>query len=229
MSSLKSYLSAVQSTFEKEANPAYAVQQKKYMRDQFDYYGLKSKEAKAVRKEIYQTLGYPKETKEIQKLFRLFFKQPFRELHYFAIEVVEKNIKKQDADFIHFLEEMITTKSWWDTVDWINNLVGIHFKRFPELQKPYAYKWIDGENIWLARIAIIHQLKYKSDVDEVLLFDLIYQTRLSEEFFIRKAGGWALRQYSRVNPSSVIQFVEDHPDLSGLTKREALRLLKKNQ
>jgi 3-methyladenine DNA glycosylase AlkD len=225
---LKAYITSVKLAFEKEANPTYALKQKKYMRGQFEYYGLKSKEARLVRKEIYETHGFPKEAASIKKLVRLCFKQEFRELHYFGIEIVEKNIKKQEANFITFLEEMITTKSWWDTVDWINNLVGIHFKRYPELQKPYAYKWIDGENIWLVRIAIIHQLKYKTEVDKTLLFDLIYQTRLSDEFFIRKAGGWALRQLSRVDAAAVIHFVEENPDLSGLTKREALRLLKKN-
>jgi len=226
---LQVYIKSVILAFEKEANPTFARQQKKYMRGQFEYFGLKSKEARAVRKEIYQAHSYPKDTSTIKKLVRLCFKQEFRELHYFGIEVVEKNIKNQEEDFIAFLEEMITTKSWWDSVDWINNFIGIHFKRYPKLQKKYAYKWIEGENIWLARVAIIHQLKYKNKMDQDLLFDLIYLTRKSDEFFIRKAGGWALRQLSRFDSSAVINFVDTNPDLSGLTKREALRLLKKNQ
>jgi 3-methyladenine DNA glycosylase AlkD len=225
---LDAYIKSVKLAFEKEANPTNALQQKKYMRGQFEYYGLKSKEARAVRKEIYQTLGYPKDTPTLKKLVRLCFKDEFRDLHYFGIELVEKNIKKQEANFISFLEEMITSKSWWDSVDWINNFIGIHFKRYPELQKKYAYKWIENDNIWLVRVAIIHQLKYKNEMDQDLLFDLIYLTRKSDEFFIRKAGGWALRQLSRFDSSAVINFVDANPDLSGLTKREALRLLKKN-
>ena len=103
---------------------------------------------------------------------------------------------------------------------------GIHFKNFPELQHEYTYRWIESENIWLQRVAIIHQLFYKETTEEKLLFDMIRHRADSKEFFIRKACGWALRQYAKTNPKSVERFLTK-TKVSNLTVREARKQLDK--
>ena len=97
----------------------------------------------------------------------------------------------------------------------------------PELIDKYINIWSLDENIWLQRSAIIHQLKYKDNVNTDLLAKYIERSMGTDEFFLNKAIGWSLRQYSRFNPQWVVQFVDEHPDLANLSKKEALRLLLK--
>ncbi|MBK8491937.1 MAG: DNA alkylation repair protein [Saprospirales bacterium] len=221
---MEKYLETVKALFAEKGDPEIAPMQMKYMRNQFAYYGLKAPVWQALTKEIVQEMGIPA-GKELIDLVRLCLEEEYRELHYFALELVQKRIKKQEPDFIHFLEELVTTKSWWDTVDWLaNKMVGTHFKRYPDLVPAVPDRWIEGENIWLQRTAILFQLKYKQATDADLLFRYILRRADSKEFFIQKAAGWALREYSRTNPEAVVAFVENHR-LAGLTKREGLRLL----
>ncbi|MEO6040212.1 MAG: DNA alkylation repair protein, partial [Saprospiraceae bacterium] len=164
---------------------------------------------------------------DLKALVRLCLADDHRELHYFALETVQKNLKKQPADFLDFLEELIVTRSWWDTVDWLAKLVGMHLLRFPALQQPASARWLASDNLWLQRISMIFQLAYRDKTDAVLLFHNIRQLACSKEFFIQKGAGWALRQYSKIDPSAVRAFVESH-SLAPLTRREALKWLQKN-
>ena len=221
---MKKYLAAVKVLFEEKGDPNIAPMQMKYMRNQFAYYGLKAPVWQALTKEIVVEMGIPT-GQELKKLVRLCLDEEYRELHYFALELVQKRIKKQESDFIYFLEELVTTKSWWDTVDWIaNKMVGVHLKRYPELVPALPDRWIEGDNIWLQRTAILFQLKYKQATDADLLFRYILRRADSKEFFIQKGAGWALREYSKTNPEAVVAFIENH-QLAALTKREGLRLL----
>lgn len=208
------------------ADPEIAEGQMKYMRNQFEYMGLKAPTLKAAMKPIFKEHGYL-QGDELEEFVGLCMNDEYREMHYFGITMVEKVIKKQPAEFIHFIEQMLLTNSWWDTVDWINNFVGIHFKRYPQLRNPTTERWMDGDNFWLQRICIIFQLKYKNDVDFELMKKYILEVADSEEFFLQKAAGWALRQYSKFNPTDVLEFINNHR-LSKLTEREGLRLMKKS-
>jgi 3-methyladenine DNA glycosylase AlkD len=162
--------------------------------------------------------------KQLKEFVEGCYDQPYREVMYAGIEMMQRMLKYQSKSFIRVLEKCITTHSWWDTVDWLSKLVGYHFEKYPELQQEYSYKWIGSDNMWLQRAAIIHQLAYKTKTDEKLLFDLIDRKSGVNEFFIRKACGWALREYSKTNPKAVKQFVKTH-NLSPLTQKEALRLI----
>jgi len=124
---------------------------------------------------------------------------------------------------------MITTKSWWDTVDFIAaKLVGDYFKKYPNQIGKYIQKWINSDNMWLQRTAILFQLKYKNQLDPKLLKYIIQSQLGSNEFFINKAIGWVLREYSKTNPTWVFNFVNtNEKGLSNLSKTEALRLMKK--
>ena len=134
-----------------------------------------------------------------------------------------------DENPIEFIEFMIVNKPWWDTVDWVaSHHAGTYFKMFPHLIREKTGAWMNSENIWLQRSALLFQLKYKRHTDEKLLFDYILKLKDSKEFFIRKAIGWALREYSKTAPESVVHFVET-TELSGLSRREALKWLKRKK
>ncbi len=219
------YYQLVRDTFREKGNPDIAQKQMWYMRNQFEFFGLKMPQWTALTKEIHKEHGLP-EGEELRMFARLCFEDDHREMHYFALQTVEKAMKKQPPEFVEFLEELILSRSWWDTVDWVNKLVGLHFRRFPELTKPVTERWMASGNIWLQRVSMIFQLTFKDKTDAALLFDYVQRLSGSKEFFIQKGAGWALRQYSKTDPEAVQEFVENTP-LAPLTRREALRLIKK--
>lgn len=122
-------------------------------------------------------------------------------------------------------EWMITTKSWWDTVDCIApQCCGPLFAREPQLIQRYSERWVVSDHLWLRRAALLFQLKFKEQTDEALLFRYILLNADSDEFFIQKAIGWALREYAKTAPDTVRRFIQEHP-LKPLSKRESLKWL----
>ncbi len=150
---------------------------------------------------------------------------PQREFQYAATSVLWRCQDRLPASFIRTLEYLLVTKSWWDTVDTIaTGTVGVHFKRYPKVKARYLAKWRKSKNFWLRRACILFQLNYKKDTDFALMKAIIRENLGSKEFFINKAIGWALRQYTRVDPQGVRRFVAETP-LQPLSAREALKWL----
>lgn len=220
----QAYIDMVTDMFLKVSDPLRAEKQMAYMRGQFEYCGLGATIWYPMAKQIFIDHGMFT-GKKLKIFVEGCYDQSYREVLYVGIEMMQRMLPFQDASWIKILEKCITTHSWWDSVDWLAKLVGIFFRQYPELQHEYAHRWIESENIWLQRVAIIHQLFYREDTDEKLLFDMIRRRADSKEFFIRKACGWSLRQYSKTNPKRVIWFVKNN-ELSPLSIKEALRLLK---
>jgi len=128
---------------------------------------------------------------------------------------------------LQLAEFMITHKSWWDTVDLVaTKIAGTALSASPELIPAYADRWISSENIWLNRSALLFQLKFKKATGTNLLFSYILKCASMHEFFIRKAIGWALREYSKTTPDLVRTFVESQK-LSPLSRKETLKILAK--
>ncbi len=221
----EAYAAFILDRFLEAGDPVRAEQQCAYMRHKFDYCGLGAPEWMAILKDIFANHGMYT-GKELRVFVECCFEQEYREMHYAGLEMMQRQLMKQDKKWIRVLEKSIQTHSWWDSVDWLAKLTGIYFKKYPDLQHPYAHKWIASGNIWLQRVAIIHQLLWKGETDEGLLFEMIGKSRDSKEFFIQKACGWALRQYAKTNPRSVRQFLR-HQRLSNLTVREAEKQLNK--
>ena len=196
------------------------------MKDQFDYLGLPSPIRKELAKSFYAEHGYPT-PEELRSVVEKCWHLTYREYKYFAMELMARMKKKAGHDAIFLYEKLITDGSWWDTIDHLAPvLVGYHFQEYPEERGKYLNKWIASDNIWLQRSCILFQLKYKSDTDTRLLSSIIIELKDSKEFFIRKAIGWILREYSKTDPGFVIRFVQNH-DLSGLSHREALKWLER--
>jgi len=135
-------------------------------------------------------------------------------------------VKKLDPSHLPDVEHFIVAESWWDTVDSLAAwTVGPMVAAYPELVAVMDL-WIDDDNMWLNRTAIIHQLGYKNTTDAERLFRYCRRRADHRDFFVRKAIGWALRQHARVDPDAVRSFVAEHDaELSGLSKREALKHL----
>jgi 3-methyladenine DNA glycosylase AlkD len=148
---------------------------------------------------------------------------PEREFQYAALDLLARAAPALTADALQAVETLIVTKSWWDTVDALaSGVVGRIVLAHPATAATMD-RWLDHESMWLRRSAILHQLKWKERTDQERLFRYCLARADENEFFIRKAIGWALRQYSWTNPEAVRAFVAAHDgELSGLSKREAL-------
>ena len=217
------YVTDLKKLFELSANPEQAVPMKKYMRDQFEYLGIKSPQIKILRGQHIAEFGLPA-LEDIDAIARDLWSLPQREFQYVAIGLMERLEKKLAAKSIRTLEYMITHKSWWDTVDTISHIVGVLFKRYPDVRAKYLPKWRTSKNIWLRRTAILFQLDYKQETDFDLLCEIIKENLGSTEFFINKAIGWALRQYAYTNAKAVKKFVKG-TELHPLSRREAMKHL----
>ena len=218
------YVTSLKTLFEQHADPALAAPMKKYMRDQFEYLGIKSPQFKMLMKEFLAAHGLPP-IRELNIILRELWSLPRREFQYAATSFLGRLENDLPAKFIKTIEYMIVTRSWWDTVDTISGgPLGIHFRRFPEVREKYLAKWRASNNFWLRRATILFQLNYKKETDFNLLSEIICENLGSREFFINKAIGWSLRQYARVDPKAVTKFVTSTP-LHPLSRREAMKHL----
>jgi 3-methyladenine DNA glycosylase AlkD len=196
-----------------------------YMKGHFDFYGINA----PARKDIVKSLKSKYNLKDpdfVIELARELWQEQMRESQYIALDILAGVAKKLNPRHMSELESMIITKSWWDTVDNLApNLAGLIFQKFVDTKLEYLQKWIDSDNMWLNRSAIIHQTRYKDQVDLDILATAILSHDQSKEFFIRKAQGWALREVSKKNPKWVFDFLNANPQLSGLTHKEASKYL----
>lgn len=224
---MHAYVRDLKALFLKHANPRNAGPMKRYMRDQFEYVGLKGPELGALMKQHIASHGLPELT-DLDPILRDLWSLPQREFQYAATGLLSRFEWQLPASFTRTLEYMLVTKSWWDSVDTIaTGTLGVHFKRYPAGRDRTLAKWRKSKNFWLRRACILFQLNYKQETDFPLLQKIIRENLGSDEFFINKAIGWALRQYSRVDPGAVRKFVRETP-LEPLSAREALKWLDKH-
>lgn len=196
-----------------------------YMRDQFAFFGVQAKPATEIRRNVIATQGAPDRT-DLLVFADLAWREPEREFQYAAAKLLRRYAKKLLAEDLPAIRSLIETLSWWDTVDELaNHVVGTLVANFPELRTDMD-AWSADPNLWAARTAIIHQLRYKEDTDVDRLFSYCRSQFGHPDFFMRKAIGWALRQYARTDPDAVREFVDTHRnEMAGLSIREATKHL----
>ena len=217
------YLKEIQKIFAANADATIAKGAKAYMLNQFEFYGIKTPLRRSLSKAFYKTHTI-KDHNELSALVKECFNEPQRELHYFAIELLGHHKKLWSKKTLPLIEWMITHNSWWDSVDSTNtHAIGKFFLQYPEYIQEYTFKWNRSNNKWLKRMSILFQLLYREKTNTDILTDYIEHCQLEEDFFIRKAIGWALRSYANTDPKWVVKFVKAHPQLSNLSKREALK------
>lgn len=211
--------------FEKHSDPEIARGAKAYMRNQFEFYGIKSPERRTILKPVFAD-ARNLELDEIVDLTKWCWDHEQRELQYLGMELLYRARKIWDKEVLVLAKELIVSKSWWDTVDYIaSNIVGHYFDQFRINENKTIKKWAVDENIWLRRVSIIYQLKRRENINLDLLCFAIEKQEGLKEFFLQKAIGWALRQHAKTNSSWVINFVARN-ELSPLAKREALKNIK---
>lgn len=208
--------------FYNNKNEEQAKPMAKYMRNKFPFLGLKKPERAALSKEFLKAKR--KDTEIDWDFIFKCYDMPEREFQYLAIDYMDKVKKIFTPDDMKNIEKLLITKSWWDSVDAINKTVGYIAMKYPEVKEDVLLKWIESENIWLNRVSIIFQLKYKEKTDTEFLSKAILHNSQTEEFFINKAIGWALRQYSKTNREWVKNFIQQNP-LQPLSVKEGSKYL----
>ncbi len=209
--------------FRKNQDPVKAAAMVKYMKNLFPFLGITRPDRNLLQKDFFKSA---KKCGEIDWGFvNHCWDLPEREYQYLAQDyliILKQRLQNEDLERI---EQLIISKSWWDTVDAIaDKLAGELCSRSPELIDRYAVKWAESDNIWLIRSAILFQLHYKERTDRELLAGIIIRNSGTKEFFINKAIGWALREYSKSDREWVRDFVKNHP-LHSLSVREGSKYL----
>lgn len=200
------------------------IPMEKYMKNNFKFLGIKSVERRELSK------GFLRKEKDIINWEEVFYLWELeeREFQYIALDYLKARKKFLKIDDLENLLKLAKKKPWWDTIDLLAPLVGEAIFDFKDKNK-LMLDLSKDENMWLRRIAILHQLKFKEDTDEKLLEEIIKNNFGSKEFFINKAIGWILREYSKTNNIWVRNFLDEYKSvLSPLSIREGSKILKKN-
>ena len=208
---------------EEKRNELLAVSMERYMQDKFRFLGVRG----ASRTKIYKKY-FPeaRKSKEIDwEFIENCWNKEEREFQYvvvYYLKAMQKFLKREDISRLKYL---IVTKSWWDTVDLLAKVVGSLVIRI-EGYDQIMLEWSKDNNMWLKRVAILYQLSLKEKVDEIILDKILVNNLGDIEFFINKAIGWVLRDYSKYNPEWVKEFIRKNKDnMANLSIREASKYI----
>lgn len=225
--------------FRQHKNEENAEKQAAYLRHQFEFIGLKTPERRLLAKDF---LKEKKADRQIDwELVFEFWNLPEREFQYLALDYLHQMKKWLIFDDMEKIKKLTVSKSWWDTVDALDELVGQllltgrkqateNDSTAYEQVKTLVKEWAQAENFWIRRIAIDCQLSFKNQTDlELLSYNIeknLLGSSFADEFFITKAIGWALRDLAKTNSAWVIKFIEEHENkMAKLSIREASKHL----
>lgn len=207
------------------ADPARAERSAAYLKGVAPFLGIPAPQRRALSRQVLDPLPPPDETDCAAIALRCWV-LPEREYQYFAVDYLRRHVRRLSSGFLPVVRHLVSTVSWWDTVDALaahlaGGLVAADRALVTEMDA-----WIEDENLWIARTALLHQLTYKQATDSERLFDYCLRQSGHRDFFVRKAIGWSLREYAKTDPAAVRDFVAGaHDRLSPLSVREALKNL----
>ena len=221
------FVLAVQHAFTPLADASRAVQMKAYLLNQFEFLGLPAPVRRAAVKSVGKVQW--QSSADLLAAAELLWQKPEREYRYTAVDLLRQHSKQLSVNDLPALQALLLREPWWETVDGLSAVIA-EVMRAAVQQKPHAAKvmdmWLNHPSHWVRRAAMLHQLGWRLDTDSSRLFGYALQLADEKEFFIRKAIGWALRDYARWNPKAVTDFLVQHRDrLSPLTVREAAKHL----
>jgi 3-methyladenine DNA glycosylase AlkD len=216
----------VQAEFSRLADPVRAVPMAAYMKTDMPFYGVPTPERQPIARYLKAQFP-PIDMDDYREKVLALWQLPHREEKYLAIGYAwtfKEHVVYADIDLF---ENMIIDGAWWDFVDELASpIVGKIVFEDRVRMRPVLERWIEGEDMWLRRSAILCQNRHKTHTDQEMLFDYCRRRAHEKEFFIRKAIGWALREYARTAPDAVRGFLDEMGDrLSGLSRREAAKHL----
>jgi len=216
----------IRSRLKAVADAKKGPQMQSYMKSKMPYIGVPAPILRKELREIF-ALKFKNAEEWADAVLYIFRNAKYREEWYSAVELCQvKRAKEfQTAESLSLFEEMIVGAAWWDVVDVLaSHCVGDLLRRYPKQIRPEMLMWSRSDNVWKRRTSIICQLGFKQDTDLHQLYACIRPSLASKEFFLRKAIGWALRQYAWTDPNEVQRYVREHAaQLSPLSTREALK------
>lgn len=220
-------VAAVQQAIESALRPLSDVQQavpmRAYMLNQFAFLGIRA----APRRQALRGLPHLNtwSSHALLSLAEGLWRLPEREFRYAAVDVLARHHKRLDLSDLPRILQLVMTDSWWDTVDGLAGVVGdlvLRAQANSNDVQQHMDACLTHPNLWVRRVAMLHQLGWKSQTDQQRLFRYALALAPEKDFFIRKAIGWALRDHARLQPQAVRLFLQEHSgQLSGLTRREA--------
>ncbi len=224
-------LAALRRALKLAGDPARALGQQAYMKSAMRYHGVRAPDMRKICREVFDGYDFaPTSARRAawrRDVLAIWRGAPFREERYAAIELTQ--VRKARAlhlfDVVPMFEEMIVGGAWWDFVDSLaSHNLGFILDEDPKSMRRTMLEWSRSDDMWKRRSAILCQLHFGERTDLGLLYRCIEPSLSSEEFFLRKAIGWALRQYAWTDPAEVTRYVEaNDARLSPLSKREALK------
>lgn len=216
---------AVRNGLAEFADPIKAPQMQSYMRSDMPFYGVQTPVWRPFAKRLVREHPLPDDVVLAATVRELWYGAQFREERYVALELTAGH-RWRRLELLPLHEELIIDGVWWDFVDPIaTQRVGPLLRAYLDELTPIVRTWASGDHLWLRRAAVICQVGAKAATDTDLLRYCIESNVDERDFFLRKGVGWALREYSKTNPHWVAAFVESHPGLSALSRREATRHL----
>jgi 3-methyladenine DNA glycosylase AlkD len=221
------FVGAVEQALTPLTDASRAVQMKAYLLDQFEFLGLQA----PVRRQAVKDIGKVKWQSSVDLLTaaELLWQMPHREYRYTAVDLLRKHSSMLSVNDLPVLQHLLLRDPWWETVDGLSAVIAEVMKAAVQQQPNAAVAmdvWLKHPSHWVRRSAMLHQLGWRLDTDTMRLFGYAQQLSDDKDFFIRKAIGWALRDYARWNPQAVTAFLVEHRDtLSRLSVREAAKHL----
>ncbi|WP_406446820.1 DNA alkylation repair protein [Streptomyces sp. NBC_01613] len=216
-------LERLTATYAAAADPERAVSMRAYMKDVAPFLGLTTPVRRALSRTVVEGLPRPAEADCTAIALRC-WQLPEREYHYFAVDYLRRHARACSSGFLPVTRHLVATVSWWDTVDALAaHVVGALVEADPKLTADMD-AWIGDDDLWIARTALLHQLRYKKHTDTERLFTYCLRQSGHPDFFIRKAIGWCLREYAKTDPEAVRTFLErERGRFAPLSVREALK------
>lgn len=205
------------------ADPERAVPLAAYMKGVVPFLGIMTRERRALSRTVLAGLPRPDEADCTAVALRC-WRLPEREYHYFAVDFLRRQVRHCSSGFLPVVRHLVTTVSWWDTVDALAAHVVGGLVAADDALRGTMDRWIEDEDLWVVRSALLHQLRFKDATDTERLFAYCARQAGHPDFFVRKAIGWSLREYAKTDPDAVRSFVAAHRQrLAPLSVREALK------
>lgn len=216
-------LERLTATYAAAADPERAAPMRAYMKDVAPFLGLTTPVRRALSRTVLQGLPRPDEADCTAIALRC-WQLPEREYHYFAADYLRRHARACSSGFLPVARHLVATVSWWDTVDALAaHVVGALVAADPKLTADMD-TWIADDDLWIARTALLHQLRFKESTDTERLFTYCLRQSGHPDFFIRKAIGWCLREYAKTDPEAVRAFLaRERGRFAPLSVREALK------
>ena len=216
---------AVRAALTEIADPARAPRMRAYMKSEMPFLGVQAAPRRAALKRVFaeNRLGHATDWREA--VLTLWREAEYREERYAAIDLTGSPLYRdwQRVSAVPMYEELIVTGAWWDLVDELAvHRMGSLLAAYPDVMRPLVLRWAGDADLWKRRTAILCQNAFKSRTDPALLYACIQPSLSDNDFFARKAIGWALREYAKTNPAEVLRYVTS-TGITGLSRREALK------